>query len=480
MENRGGTAVKNMKAALIRKIIPLIAIVGFMGGATAAAMELAGTGNTYFMTGVYVLIYALTGTLAGYFLKTMLENRGKDPIARNFKGDLLRFKQPLYGVAAIAAVIAFITNIGTGVGAAVIAALFFGLSFALGISNGIFDYRESVNKNLLLIAILPIGFSFVYGYYMKGTDAASGMAWLYGSIYLFGYLLFLNRMQLNSIIFFRKAVNIEDSRKIRIYNDWLIILFYIVYLIMFNFRKILNVSWDAIMAVFGWFLVMMEKLISLLMAEPGGAPSTPTPEEEELDLVPTIERPWLEKLMRIAIYVILGLVAVAAAAFIIFLLVKLFKIIRNKLSEGFNNTMGKKKIEFAEYEEENEIVREEKNKDTLKARRKKMQYNLKKLNEIPLAGEKIRYVYGFVLERLYHKHVDIEESDTPDEILAKVKKHRNGEKLAKMGFEEFTRKYHKARYSDKPVEEDENLVETGEKFEKGISSIKVEEKKDNL
>ena len=99
--------MKDMKAALIRKIIPLIAIVGFMGGATAAAMELAGTGNTYFMTGVYVLIYALTGTLAGYFLKTMLENRGKDPIARNFKGDLLRFKQPLYGVAAIAAVIAF-------------------------------------------------------------------------------------------------------------------------------------------------------------------------------------------------------------------------------------------------------------------------------------------------------------------------------------------------------------------------------------
>jgi hypothetical protein len=109
-----------------------------------------------------------------------------------------------------------------------------------------------------------------------------------------------------------------------------------------------------------------------------------------------------------------------------------------------------------------------------------MQYNLKKLNEIPLAGEKIRYVYGFVLERLYHKHVEIEESDTQDEILSKVKKHRNGEKLAKMGFEEFTKKYHKARYSDKPVEEDENLVETGEKFEKGISSIKVEEKKDKL
>jgi hypothetical protein len=479
VENRGGTAVKDIRETLTRKIIPLIAILGFMGGATAAVMELAGTSNTYFMTGVFVFIYALTGTMTGYFIKKVLENRGKDIIARNYKGDLLRFKQPMYGIAVVAAVVAFITNIGAGTGAAVVAAIFFGLTFALGISNGIFDYRESVNKNLLLIAILPIGFSFVYGYYMNGSDAASGMAWLYGSIYLFSYLLFLNRMQLNSIIFFRKAVNIEDSRKIRIYNDWLIILFYIVYLIMFNFRKILNVSWDGIMAVFGWFLVMMEKLIELLMADTGGSPATSTPEKEELDLVPTPEKPWLETLMRIVIYVVLGLVAVAATAFIIYLLVKLVKIIRNKLSEGFNNTMKTKKIEFAEYEEENEIVRDEKNKDSLRSRKKKMQYNLKKLNEIPLAGEKIRYVYGFVLERLYHKHVDIEESDTPDEILEKVKKYRNGEKLAKMGFEEFTEKYHKARYSGKPIETDEDLAETGGRFEKGVSSIHVDEKKNS-
>ena len=108
-----------------------------------------------------------------------------------------------------------------------------------------------------------------------------------------------------------------------------------------------------------------------------------------------------------------------------------------------------------------------------------MRYNLKKLNEIPLAGEKIRYVYGFVLERLYHKHIDIEESDTPDEILAKVKQHRNGDKLAKMGFEEFTEKYHKARYSGKPIEDDEDLVQKGENFEKAVSSIQVEEKNDN-
>jgi len=105
-----------------------------------------------------------------------------------------------------------------------------------------------------------------------------------------------------------------------------------------------------------------------------------------------------------------------------------------------------------------------------------MQYNLKKLNDIPLAGEKIRYVYGFVLERLYNKQVDIDQSDTPEEILKKIKSHRNGENLVNMGFDDFTEKYRKARYSDKEVEVKENLTDTGEKFEKGVSAIHIDTK----
>ena len=136
--------------------------------------------------------------------------------------------------------------------------------------------------------------------------------------------------------------------------------------------------------------------------------------------------------------------------------------------------MAEKKIESKEYEEESVIVRDVENEDRFKGKRKKMQYNLKKLNDIPLAREKIRYVYGFVLERLYNKQVDIEQSDTPEEILKKIKSHRNGDKLAKMGFEDFTEKYRKARYSDKEIEIKENLAETGGKFEKGVSDIHVD------
>ena len=469
--------MKETRTILIRKVIPIIAITGCMGGTAAAVMELADSPNSYLITGLYILLYAIIGTAVGVFADFFFKNRGQDIIKRNHKDELLLVQQPIYFVTGAAIIIAFLTNMEAGTGAGLLAAVFYGFTFLLGLSNGIFDYRESVSKNLLMAAILPIGFSFVYGYYINGTDAASSMAWLFGSIYLFSYLLFLNRMQLNSIIFFRKAVNIEDSRKIRVFNDWIIASFYIVYIIMFNFRKLIKVSYDAMLAVIGWIMVLMEKISSWLLIDIETEAIEETVEKEELELLPDIKRPWLETLLKVIMYVIVGAVIIAAVVSIAVIIIKTIKKIREKLSNNFNRSMSEKKIESKEYEEESRIVRDEENKDNLRSKKKKMQYNLKKLNDIPLAGEKIRYVYGFVLERLYHKHVNIEQSDTPEEILVRIKKHRNGDKLAKMGFEEFTEKYRKARYSGKEMEDDDKLAETGGKFEKAVSNLHVDDTK---
>lgn len=469
--------MKEIRAILIRKVIPLIAITGCMGGVTAAVMELAGSPNSYLITGSFILLYAITGTAVGLLADFFFKNRGQDIVRKNHKNELLLVKQPIYFAAGAAGIIAFLINMGAGIGAGLLAAIFYGFTFLLGLSNGIFDYRESVSKNLLMAAILPIGFSFVYGYYINGAEIASNMAWFFGSIYLFSYLLFLNRMQLNSIIFFRKSVNIEDSRKIRVFNDWIIASFYIVYLVMFNFRKLIKVSYDGLLAVIGWIMVLMEKISSWLLIDIKTEAIEEAAEKEELELLPDIKRPWLETLLKVIMYVIVGAVIIAALVSIVVIIIKTIKKIREKLSNNFNRSMSEKKIESKEYEEESQIVKDEENKDNIRSKKKKMQYNLKKLNDIPLAGEKIRYVYGFVLERLYHKHVNIEQSDTPEEILARIKKHRNGDKLAKMGFEEFTEKYRKARYSGKEMEDDDKLAETGGKFEKAVSNIHVDETK---
>lgn len=463
------------KTLIVRKIIPLIAILGCLGGVTASVMEWANSANTYLLSGIFVLVYALAGTAIGFLSVELFNRRGKNIIARNAKNELLIVKQPVYLLTGAAVILAFVTNLGNG--SALLASIFYGFSFLLGLSNGMFDYSESVSKNLLIAAVIPIGFSFVYGYYINGSDAASSMAWFFGSVYLLSYLLFVNRMQLNSIIFFRKSVNIEDSKKIRRFNDYLIIMLYVLYLVLFNVRKILNLTYDAIMAAFGWLLVLMEKITDWLIADIDmEAVEEIEREKEKLDYYETPERPWLETLLKIAMYVIIGAIIIAAIISIVVVIIKVIKKIREKLNSNYNKAAQEQGIESEEYVEENSIVRDGENQNRFNTKRKKMKYNLKKLNDIPIPREKIRYVYGFALERLYYKNIKIEESDTPDEILQKIKEYRNGEKLTQMGFEDFTEKYRKARYSYKDIKIEEKLEQTGEKFEKGIASIQVDSK----
>lgn len=465
------------KTHVIRKIIPLISITGSCGGLTVAAMQIAGTEKSFIGTGIIFILYILAGTAVGLFASIYFTGKGIEFIARDGKGKILFVRQKIYLLTSVAMVAAYITNVKTGVGAGVVAAIFFGGAFLLGITNGIYDYRESVAKNTLYLGALPVMLSFTYGYYINGSYEAIDMAWLFGSVYLFSYLLFTNRMQLNTVIFFRKSINVENSRKIRTFNDRLIVLLYMLYLVMFNFRKLLNISYDFFLSVINWCLVVMAAIMNWLLVDIKTDGAAELQEKEELDYLEKIERPWLAMLIKIAIYIIFIAMGIAIVVSLIVLVRKIIKKIKEVIRNNYNKSMSVKKVKTKEYEEKSEIVKENNGKRLIKLKRKKFKYNMKNLNKIPLAEDKVRYVYGFVLERLHHKHVDIEDSDTPEEILARIRKHRNGEKLNKVGFEEFTEKYRRVRYGRKKAEVNEDFAKKGEKFEKAVSDIYVEPKK---
>jgi hypothetical protein len=227
--------------------------------------------------------------------------------------------------------------------------------------------------------------------------------------------------------------------------------------------------------IINWLLLAMAAILNWLLTDTGGADAELS-EKEELPGYEEPGNPWFETIMKIVIYTVLAAVAITAVVAIVIGIIKLVKFLKEKFSEGFNRSAGEKKIQFKEYEEETEIVKDEKAGLGLLKKRRRFQYNLKNLKNIPLSNDKIRYVYGFVLERLYHKKVDIEESDTPEQIIEKVNRQKNGEKLTKMGFDEFSRKYEIARYSGRQVEAESDLGKTGEAFEKAILDIKVEKK----
>lgn len=478
MENRRGTAAMNLKNQIIRKFIPLMAITASAGGLSALLLDWAGSEIGMWYLLLIGLAYIISGTVIGTIFLNFFQKRDKDIITRNVKGEPLIAKQPAYLIAALAIIAAFLINLKFGFGFAFLAGLLYGFNFLLGISNGIFDYRESVTKNLLYTGVLPVGLAFIYGYYIGHTDATISFAWFIGSLYLLCYLLFINRMQLDLIIFFRKSVNIEDSRKIRLFNDIMIFAFYSIFLIMFNFRNLIKISRDAIQKFIAWIFMVMEKISDFLIKDiPYMKREEKKPIDELIKGEATVRRPWVEVFMKILMYTLFAAVCIGLLIAIIGFIVKLVKKIRESMRLSYNRHASEKRSSSNEYEEESEIVVEDRNNSTLKSKKRKMHYNLRELRKIPLAGDKIRYVYGFVLERLYHNDISIEKSDTPEQILDKVNKVKNGEKLTKMGFKEFTENYERVRYGNKEISSDDNLEKRGADFEKAVSSMSEEDEK---
>ncbi|MBN1623990.1 MAG: hypothetical protein JXN10_07600 [Clostridia bacterium] len=466
-----------MKNKIIRKFIPLMAITASVGGLSAAAMELAGSKTSIWVNLIIGFIYILAGTLAGMILTEFFEKKGAEIVARNQKGELLITKQPAYLLAGFAVLAALLMNLKSGVGFAIVAALFLGFNFLMGITNGIFDYRESVTKNLLYGGVVPIGMLLIYSYYLNNSENAIRLAWMTGSLYLYTYLLFINRMQLDSIIFFRKSVNIEDSRKIRVKNDIMITAYYSIYLILFNFRKMVTITREMIERFISWFFMVLEKISDWLIADIPFIEREPMDQVEDLVEGEVVVRPaWVVMFMKILMYTLLAAVCIVLLLAIIGFIVKLVKKIRESMRLSYNRKANETRTSSDEYVEETEIVKEERNNSSLRARKKKMIYNLRDLGKIPLASDKVRYLYGFVLERLYHRHISIKDSDTPEEVLDKVKAAGNGANLTKMGFAEFTESYERVRYGRKNIALEENMIKKGEGFEKAIASM-TEEKK---
>ncbi|MCD6321692.1 MAG: DUF4129 domain-containing protein, partial [Clostridiales bacterium] len=88
--------------------------------------------------------------------------------------------------------------------------------------------------------------------------------------------------------------------------------------------------------------------------------------------------------------------------------------------------------------------------------------------------EKIRYLYGFILERLFHRKIKIKLSDTPQEILETVLNYSNGQQMNQIGFQNLTEIYRQVRYGNKDVEINGDIVEIAGKYEKTISEIHTE------
>ncbi|MFO7635833.1 MAG: hypothetical protein R6W96_00815 [Clostridia bacterium] len=459
---------------LRRKFIPVLAMTGSLCGFFMMLFHMVDKDVNVVLQSLIFIGYLVAGTLASHLIRLTRGKKGIDVINRNEKDEAYLIKQKMYLLAIPVFILAFLFTQSMGILYALVYSFAYGTAFLLGISNGLFDYKDMVTTNLLYVGVIPIGFSFVYAYYGANIPLTSNTAWFFGSMYLLAYLLLINRMKLNSILFFRSSVNVENSRKIRIQNDILIGLFYLLYLVIFNFRQLINFSYDILLTVFTYFLIAMQAIMDFLLADTrgGDVPGDPT---GGLDAFEPVEMaPWLT-------YLLYGLLIVAFAIGLVFFIILLVRIIRKivrlimqTVSGEMNRKSSKKTVVAREYEEESVIIRKGKTQHPLQKKRR-FHYTLKELTLMQNPTDKLRYFYAFVLERFRYKKVDFRDSDAPEEILEKISAYEGVDQLRADGFPEVTTEYLRVRYGEKEpgLQVDE---EKARRYEKDIQLIKTDKK----
>lgn len=464
------------KRYFIKKIIPLIGITGSLTAITVSALHVTNNNLSIIGQSVLVFIFTLGGIISGVMASILFEKKGKDILTYNYLDKATVFMQKIYLLTPIVMVLAFFIGLQTSIATAIISAIFLGYAYLLGLATGIFDYQTVLSQQMLNTGVVPIVLSFAYAYYAVGSDLFISFVWIFGSVYLYAYLLFVNRLRLNKIIFFRNSVNVDNSKNIRVFNDLLLTGFFGLFLIFFNFRKMIEFSYEFV----GAMLVLLFNFLASLTENLLVITDVPQIENTE-DLgnfffAPQVEQSLLSKILIIVVFIIF-LVGISYLLFLgIRAIVRMIQKIVNNMTGTGNKRIRDKKIQTKEYEEVSEIVKAEKLYETKKHDRKYL-YTLKGLETLKSDDEKLRYLYGFALERLHIQHVDFDSSDTPIQILDAIAENKGGLEMNEQQFTKFTDEYRRVRYGYKPSMT-MDFVNEAKELEKKINTLKVKIKTD--
>lgn len=441
-----------------RKVLSASFTIGTCGGLFISAMKSLKNPYNILELTLQLLLLVIVGTGIG-IITNYFSFKNKPPEKDN-NTEVKFAERKIYFATIAVMVLSYFINTRMNEWNTFSAALIVGGVFILSLTNGIYDISSYATKKILSFGIFPVAVSFVLGYYVVGSTGAISAVWIFGCLFFLSFLLLLSNMQLNTQLFSTKEINVVNRKKIKLFNFGAVAVFFLLCLVIINFRKIISVSGDIIVKTVNWTYNILSKFTVWLLNNPQtGSESRKEIMELRDSTTKIVDKPILENLFILFLFIMLVFFIAAVTITIVVLIRK-----------SSNNSIKKRSFDANEFNEESDIVKE---KLRLKLR-KKFGYTLEELDEIEDSGEKIRYLYGFILERLYHYDIDISKSDTPEEIINKILMYENGQELSEMGFGELTEKYRRVRYGKKNVDIDKELRQLGEVMEMAIRKLEAD------
>jgi len=441
-----------------RKLLSTSFTLGVCGGFYLSAMKSFKSQYSLFVLIIQLLLLIIIGLAIGAILNYYVKKGSNKFLFINSNGEVKLAEQKVFFATIAIMIIAHFMNSHMNEWNQFSAMLVIGGVFILCLINGIFDISSQASRVVLGFGSIPVAFSFILAYFSVRREDVITLVWILGLLFLLSFLLILNHLQLNTQLFTTKGINVANRKKIRWFNSWAVTIFFLLCVVIIGFRKIVSIAGEIIVKFGNWLYVILAKFTIWLLndPQPGSASEEPT------EKLPETTFEFSDKPVWEIIFVVAVILIIAAIIIIAFI----------KIKKSINKAVKRNVVIYdnlEEFDEESDIVREK-----LRLRlREKFKYTLEKLDEIEDSGEKVRYLYGFVLERLYHYKINISKSDTPEEIINKILTHENGQDLAEKGFSELTDKYRRVRYGNKKVDISKELHQLGEVMEKAIEDLVV-------
>lgn len=439
--------------SVLKRILSTSYVAGTSGGLFISAMRSLESSKSVLILIIQLFVTIFLGTVIGALARKLKLKRLMKASAANEEPELKIADQKSFFIALVIMIIAHFINADMNEWNQFTAVLLTGGIFILSMVNGHLDISSYSGKSLLSLGIIPIILGFILGYSGHDNQGVINSVWIFGFMGFLSFLLILSNSQLNFQLFSSKHINVANRKRIKIFNFSIVLIFFIFCVIVINFRRIIMFTGEVIKSIINFVYKGVEGFTIWLLNNPKAGR---VPDEADRELSEFSFGAGQSTLFDTIVLVILALVLIIVISVIVIIIKK------QKLA-------GQKPVimDQDEFNENIEIIKERLHLNL----RKKFTYTLKGFDDIKDVGGKTRYLYGFIIERLYYKKVRITISDTPDDIMHKVFKCDNGQLLEKLGFEELTEKYRRVRYGGKKVKFDGDLGRMAEAYERVIKNI---------
>lgn len=398
------------------------------------------------------------GIIIGVITEAKYKSNKNLLLSKDKYGIYIFHKQRIFLLSIAVAVVTWFINNNVDLKQRIVITIMISVVFIVGLSGGMYDQFGPSAGRMLLAGMIPLSGSVIFIIIGVPEDIRA-IIWSSGFIYLLCSFLILNGLQLGSNVFMVQNINIESTRKIRNHNLILSIILSVFCIVFIMLSKVLSLTKSIILRVFSALYSIIKKFSEWITYDYWykgiGDPNPGLPVE------------WKESSYPFTIVKLLLVITViiAVIAIVIFLITVLKKI-KRKSSRKFSTANN---VEFIE---ESEIIREKTKLFSLR----KNKYTIHELETINDTNKKIRYLYGFILERLYIKGINFTGSDTPTDIYNIVLRYPFKKEFQEIGFEDLTDNYKKVRYGNKISTLKNDIVRIAKEYEDVLNSLNLENK----